>query len=257
MTRKADRTSRSLPVFASIALLVFSSSLHAGQTGAEPEARGSTWKFDVYLDDREIGYHHFHVAEAGETRQIKSVASFDYRLLFVPLFRYEHENREIWQGDCLHSIESFTDSNGEEFRVSGRQSAAGFQVSTIAGEATLPECVMSFAYWNPAFLEQPTLLNTQNGEFLPVSVTGPTAEELDINGTWVTANRFGLSAGTLRIELWYSEDREWLALESEVRGGRKLRYVLNEDTVLMARTERDRPVLTSRHDAAGAPGLGD
>ena len=154
--------SRTMTVLAGIVLLIATSALYAGQTGAETSARGSSWKFDVYLDDKEIGFHHFHVAEAGEIRQLRSVASFDYRLLLVPLFRYEHENREIWHGDCLHSIESFTDSNGEEFRVAGRRSAGAFRVSTHAGDASLPECVMSFAYWNPAFLEQRTLLNTQS-----------------------------------------------------------------------------------------------
>lgn len=248
---------RARPVLASIALLFSTSLLSAGQTGATTGVSGSTWKFDVYLDDKEIGYHHFHVAEAGEIRQMRSVASFDYRLLFVPLFRYEHENREIWHGDCLHSIDAYTDSNGEEFRVSGRQSGGEFQVSTHKGDASLPECVMSFAYWNPDFLDQATLLNTQNGEFVPVTVTGPTMEKLDINGSQVMANRFRLSAADLRIDLWYSESREWLALESEVRGGRTLRYVLNEEPVVKARAERDRPVVTSRDDAVGAPGLGN
>ena len=40
------------------------------------------------------------------------------------------------------------------------------------------------------------------------------------------AYRYRLAAGELRLDLWYSADREWLALESEVRGGRKLRYEL-------------------------------
>ncbi len=257
MVKKSARKFRALSLFASAVLLVSTGSLYAGQTGAETVASGSTWKFDVYLDDREIGFHHFHVAKAGETRQTRSVAYFDYRLLFVPLFRYEHENREIWHGNCLRSIDSYTDSNGEEFRVTGRLSEGAFRVSTHEGDASLPECVMSFAYWNPAFLEQPTLLNTQSGEFVPVTVTGPVPEQIDIQGTQVKANRFGLSAGELRIDLWYSENREWLALESEVRGGRKLRYVLSGESAIKARAERDRTVVTMRDDGMNAPGLGN
>ena len=43
-----------------------------------------------------------------------------------------------------------------------------------------------------------------------------------------------LAAGDLKLDLWYSADRQWLALESEVRGGRKLRYVLDDQAPLQA-----------------------
>jgi hypothetical protein len=85
---------------------------------------------------------------------------------------------------------------------------------------------MSFAYWNPAFLQQARLLNTQDGEFLDVEVSQPVGESLQVRGEQRAAYRYRLAAGELRLDLWYSPDHEWLALESEVRGGRKLRYEL-------------------------------
>ena len=184
------------------------------------------WRFRVYLDEREIGYHHFYLQQAGDVRVLRSEANFEYRLMFVKLFHYEHENRETWNGDCLNSIESRTDSNGEPFRVDGRAEAGYFQVDGSAGEAQLPECVMTFAYWNPAFLDQGRLLNTQNGEFLDVDISPPVAEPLTVRGEQQPSYRYRLEAGELRLDLWYSTNNEWLALESEVRGGRKLRYEL-------------------------------
>ena len=85
---------------------------------------------------------------------------------------------------------------------------------------------MSFAYWNPAFLDQGQLLNTQNGEFLDVEISQPVAEPLTVRGEPQAAYRYRLEAGELQLDLWYSANRKWLALESEVRGGRKLRYEL-------------------------------
>jgi hypothetical protein len=186
----------------------------------------NAWRFRVFLDDREIGYHNFQVERSGETRRLHSEANFEYRLMFVRLFHYAHQNTETWVGDCLQSIESRTDSNGQPYRVDGRLEAGGFQVDSSAGEAALPECVMSFAYWNPAFLEQSRLLNTQDGEFLDVEISPPVAESLRVRGEEQPAWRYRLEAGELRLDLWYSTNSEWLALESEVRGGRKLRYEL-------------------------------
>ena len=39
-----------------------------------------------------------------------------------------------------------------------------------------------------------------------------------------TASLSGWMAGALNLDLWYSTNNEWLALESEVQGGRILRY---------------------------------
>jgi hypothetical protein len=212
------------------ALLLLAPALSAAQAAGSPisvaESAVDAWRFRVYLDDREIGYHHFYLHQSGDERVLHSEANFEYRLMFVRLFRYEHANTETWRGDCLRSIESRTDSNGEPYRVDGRAETGYFRVDGSAGQAKLPECVMSFAYWNPAFLEQGRLLNTQNGEFLDVEISPPVAEPLTVRGQPQPSFRYRLEAGELRLDLWYSTNNEWLALESEVRGGRKLRYEL-------------------------------
>jgi len=209
-------------------LLMAIPSLQAEQSIPDVAAEGSAWKFRVYLDDKEIGYHHFFLAEYGETRQLKSVASFEYKLMFVRLFHYEHENSEIWVGDCLQSINSRTDANGKVFQVDGHREAGEFRIAANEGQESLPECVMSFAYWNPTFLDQSTLINTQSGEFQQVIFSPPEFEELVVRGEVFPSWRYRLTAGNLNLNLWYSANREWLALESEVKGGRMLRYELED-----------------------------
>lgn len=196
---------------------------HAGMTAVEPDA---AWRFRVYLDDREIGYHHFFLDGADGQRQMRSVAVFEYRLMFLTLYEYEHENRETWSGDCLQSIESRTDANGTPYAVEGRREDGAFRVEGSAGETRLSGCVMSFAYWNPAFLEQEYLLNAQNGEYLPVEISPPITDSVEVRGERRRAYRYRLEAGELSLRLWYSTDKEWLALESDVGGGRTLRYEL-------------------------------
>jgi len=212
-------------------LLLLSSILLAEETSqqatdsTEP-ATGHSWRFRVWLDDKEIGYHNFFLARNGELTQLHSEASFEYKLLFVKLYEYEHENRETWDGDCLQSIDSHTDANGQPYTVNGRRKEGEFELGSSSGETSLPECVMSFAYWNPSFLQQKWLLNTQNGEFQEIQVSPPIFEELEVQGELRPSNRYRLAAGALNLDLWYSMDKQWLALESETEGGRKLRYEL-------------------------------
>jgi hypothetical protein len=214
--------SKSLLQFAAwmFVLLFLSAALPADEADSTADAENDaakTWRFRVYLDDREIGYHNFYLQQSGDVSVVSSEANFEYRLLLVKLFHYEHENRETWNGDCLRSIDSRTDSNGKPYRVEGLAETGRFRVDGSSGEANLPECVMSFAYWNPAMLDQARLLNTQDGRFL---------EKLTVRGEAQPSFRYRLEAGELRLDLWYSVNREWLALESEVRGGRRLRYEL-------------------------------
>jgi hypothetical protein len=189
-------------------------------------AQDREWRFRVYLDDKEIGYHDFTLEKFDDQLRLQSEANFEYRLLFVKLFGYEHENTETWSGNCLTGIESRTDANGEPYRVSGSIEGERFVLNGASGEIELPSCSMSFAYWNPAFLQQERLINSQNGEVLDIEVSDPEWVELEVRGVLQPARRYQLGAGEMKIELWYSENNEWLALETEARGGRRLRYQL-------------------------------
>lgn len=189
-------------------------------------AADQEWRFQVYLDDKKIGTHDFILQELDNQRKLLSEASFEYRLLFVKLYGYEHENTETWVGDCLTGIESRTDANGDPFQVSGSLRGDRFMLSGTAGDLELPSCNMSFAYWNPLFLKQDRLINTQNGEVLDIEVSEPELVQIEVRGEMQPAYRYFLDAGKLKIELWYSENNEWLALETEASGGRRLRYQL-------------------------------
>ena len=204
-----------------MALMIASMTLSASVMAADQE-----WRFQVYLDDKKIGTHDFVLQELDNQRKLLSEASFEYRLLFVKLYGYEHENIETWAGDCLTGIESKTDANGKPFQVSGSLQGDRFVLNGTAGEAELPSCSMSFAYWNPVFLQQDRLINVQNGEFLDIEVSEPELVQIEVRGVMQPAYRYMLGAGELKIELWYSENNEWLALETEARGGRRLRYQL-------------------------------
>ena len=61
---------------------------------------------------------------------------------------------------------------------------------------------------------------------------GVTVEELapdilEVRGEPVTAVRYKLTAKKMDLTLWYSEDQDWLALESVARGGHVIRYELS------------------------------
>jgi len=191
------------------------------------EARSRSWDFQVLLGDAPIGYHQFTLDEQGERRELRSESRFAVKVLLFTAYRYEHDATELWRGDCLESLTARTNDNGGRPTVDALSDGERLAVATGKGHETIAGCVMSFAYWNPQILRQARLLNPQTGEYEAIKVTTLGVENIMVRGAPVEAKRFQLTGSGKPIDLWYSLGDEWLALESTVAGGRRLRYLLN------------------------------
>ena len=213
----------SLTAIAMVSLLMHSVT---GATGRVDAATQQEWNFRVLLDGKNIGYHNFHLLEDDDTRQLTAEAEFKVKLLFISAFSYEHVIRETWRNDCLQTIESRTDANGRQFQVRGERIDDGLFITLNDDSRELPGCVKTFAYWNPDILQEPALMNSQTGEVLTVDIKPLAREVLTIHGENTPAQRYRLIARNMQVDLWYSDNDEWLALESTVKAGRKLRYEL-------------------------------
>ncbi|MDH3337719.1 MAG: hypothetical protein OER22_07690 [Gammaproteobacteria bacterium] len=153
------------------------------------------WDLDVYLNDRRVGKHSYGTTEEDGIKSVRSQAR--------------------------------TNAIGERIEASGEKSGTRFTVDNGATPVDLPECVMSFAYWNPEFLEERRLVNPRTGEYVDVSVEQLTEEVVQVRGQYGPAKRFKLTAYEFDLTLWYSADNQWLALDSVVEGGHIIRYELS------------------------------
>jgi hypothetical protein len=213
--------------FISAAILLSIALSTAPAHADDAETTVGRWEFNVYLNNKRIGKHLFEVTNVDGQQQVQSTANFKYTILRIPAYRYEHTNQERWSNDCLLGIDASTNANGNRIQVSGQKTGSTFVLAGEAGDVSLPECVMTFAYWNPAFLEQVKLLNPQTGEYVEVRIEELASEMLEVRGKKVAATRFRLTADKVDMTLWYSGDKEWLALESVAKGGRIIRYELS------------------------------
>lgn len=182
--------------------------------------------FRVLLDGKPVGNQHFIFSNEDGLTRLETIADFKVKFLFATVYRYQHRNVETWEGDCLAEIESSTDANGKPYSVSGQQREGFFEITSDGSQEQLPQCVSTFAYWNPEFLQNERLLNTQNGEYLDIEVSEAKPDYRMVKGSRVPALKYELKAGDLDLKLWYSQDNEWLALESKTKGDRILSYEL-------------------------------
>lgn len=186
------------------------------------------WAFDVYLDKNKIGLHTF---TFNDSKELISTAKFNVKVLFINAYQYDHKAIEQWQGDCLSTLESHTLENKVETNIKAKLSGQEFTVDDGKVKQKLPACTMTFAYWNPKILQQSKLLNPQNGEWLDTKFTNLGTETIDVKNKKVEASHYKLDGSLngknkLKIELWYSENNEWLALKSITPEGYTINYKL-------------------------------
>lgn len=188
-------------------------------------AASSSWKFRVMLDDTHIGYHRVKINREQNIRSVHTQANFDVRILFIPVYSYEHETRERWVDNCLVDISSTTDDNGEDYFINSMQHKQQLTVETRDGTSSFEGCVRTFAYWDVDLLKSDRLLNTQTGEYEEVVITDMGTGVLSLEEQEIEARHFRLVCDNMTIDLWYTQDMHWLALESVTESGAVLRYL--------------------------------
>jgi hypothetical protein len=171
------------------------------------------WTFDAILNDKLIGQHTFIYKDDKTLSQ----ANFEFEYFFMD-FIYQHKSTETWDGNCLKSITSNTDDDGEIYDVDGRLGLDGFVVSLNNKTTKLPLCIMTFSYGNPKILEQKKLMNAQSGEYLGVDIQFLSQEDYILKGKNIKANLWQIKAegenGDLLIHLWYDKNMQWVGLKS-------------------------------------------
>lgn len=193
-----------------------------------PYAQAREWSFDVWLDQQRIGTHTFKL----DQQQLKSRASFNVKVLFINAYRYQHQADESWNGDCLAQLTAHTEENKEVTDVQGQLEDGQWRITKNGKQQRLPACVMTFAYWNPAILQQSRLLNPQNAEYLDVTVSDQGMKTLAVKGQPMEAHQYNLigkfeGKTKLNITLWYDRQNQWVGLESLTPEGYKISYKLN------------------------------
>ena len=192
---------------------------------ASSDSAQQSWNFRVLLDDTPIGYHRVDISSDADTKSVHTRANFAVTFLFIPVYSYDHETHESWNNGCVVGITSTTDDNGDDYFINSALQDNRLSLVTQDGASTLDGCVRTFAYWDIELLKSQYLLNTQTGEYQAASVTDLGTGMLSIDENRIEARHFRLVVEDRTIDLWYTKDMHWLALESVTESGALLRYL--------------------------------
>ena len=131
--------------------------------------------FDVLLNDKPIGRHQINITVEPEGRTVvQGDADYTVKLLGITLFAYEHQHREVWDGNCLNAFASTTVTNGEIEQLTVTRNPEGYALITLKADKQFARdqlpCAWSYAYWRKGFTTQRQLMNGQTGALSNVSI---------------------------------------------------------------------------------------
>lgn len=189
-------------------------------------ATSQTYDFKVFLGKDEIGRQRFDVSSEGERTQVRVDAQFKVTFLYITVYTYRHTNVETWEGACLREIRAETDDNGDSFFVNGILRNGRLQVETQAGDWSGDGCIKTFAYWNAEWITGARLLNSQTGELQPVSIRVVGEETIPVLGVPTRTTHRRIVTDKFAVDLWYTLNGRWVALQSTTKKGDTLRYTL-------------------------------
>jgi hypothetical protein len=165
----------------------------------------------------DIGTHTLTFAESGAALTVDVENKMKVKVLFVTVFRYEAERRELWRGGQMVGYRSQTHDDGTDIAAMAELKGDKLVIEGPNGRATTQFGIFPTNPWNRKIVEQSLLMDTKTAELLKVKTAEAGKDTLEIRGKSVEASKYVIS-GELERELWYGEDGTWLQMRFDSDG---------------------------------------
>lgn len=158
----------------------------------------------------QIGFHHIQFTRNGSALQADIHIEIKIKLGFITLFSYLHRNSEVWSEGKLIAINSRTEVNGKTDFVNLKLDDEGeWQGQSSRFEDPIPAQVLTTSYFDPNFIRQSEVLNSQDGRVIKLDIKKIGVEPYSVSDSTTLAHRYR-ARGDLALDVWYSENGEWL-----------------------------------------------
>lgn len=165
---------------------------------------GRIWLFRVEREGRDIGRHRIELRPSADGFEVRVEIDLAVRFAFLTLYRYTHENGEVWQDGRLSGFASRTDDNGTRYRVACTREARGFAIESSEGSFRAPADAVATTYWHRGFTRSPVWIDSMRGH--PRRVVCRPRPDPGSPACPGTPSAFAVT-GELALDLAYVDDR--------------------------------------------------
>ena len=193
-------------------------------------------EFDIYRNNKHIGYHIFSFNKSGDEISVKSEIEFQIKKLGVVLYKYKAEGIEVYKNGELVKFNSKTDQNGKEKYVNMK--LENDNEYSIDGSSYKGKAATNFllgTWWNHSIVKAPAQISAVSGRIIKQKVEFLGKEELKLNGKTYTTLHFNFSSTDkklnkdkkLNTDIWYDKETlNWVKASFKKKGNWEYRLVL-------------------------------
>ncbi|WP_158746895.1 DUF6134 family protein [Acidisphaera sp. L21] len=182
--------------------------------------------FEAFRNDSRIGTHTLSFSSNGDELSVRIEVRFAVGFGPLTLYRYTLLGTERWSGGRFVALDTDTNDDGTQHKVTVRRVGSGLQVrSSGMPDSLLPAETLPLTHWAVAAMSAP-LFNPQDGVPIPgeVTKTGPEMVKF-LDGSGVEANGYRLN-GKLALQDWYDDAQHWVKLRAKAKDGSDVDYRL-------------------------------
>ena len=175
--------------------------LFSGQACAE------TYRFAITRNGDQIGTHSIDLNRTGAETTVSIATDLTVKVLLVTAYRFQHAASEHWVGGRLIALNSTTDDNGTRHRVSVVMKTSGLEVEADGkAAARLDRNIQPASLWNAEVLRRPVMLDTRDGQVVPLSVVDLGSEDLKIDARTFKTHHYTMKSKYSQ-DVWYDEQQ--------------------------------------------------
>jgi hypothetical protein len=206
--------------------LILTAGFQGGKPGwAAGVPEGRVLAFDIMRNGEAIGTHTYHFKKSTDRTEVWIKTYIDFRLLFIPIYKFEHESREVWRDGRLTSLESNTNENGTPVKLEIHRDKNSLLVVAKDGNLYVDREIIPASLWNHLLLNRNKTLTTVSGNLKTFQVEYVGEESIDLRGQQTTTQHFRL-IGEFERDLWYDNTDVLVGVRFEADDGSTVAYVL-------------------------------
>jgi hypothetical protein len=170
--------------------------------GANALASPETMRFAITRNGEQIGTHEIAINRNGAETSVNVVTDLAVKVLFVTAYHLQWVESERWVNGRLVALNSQSDNNGERHSVSLAAKGSGLEMKVDGTSALIDANIVPGSFWSPELLRRPMMLDTKDGQLMPVTVQDGGEEDLTINDQVVRAHHYTIKSRYSQ-DLWY------------------------------------------------------
>lgn len=216
---------RILVLLATLFALASPATAQAPVQGWQP-TDGQKLVFDVFRDGGAFGTHMVAFKKTGDTLSVDTDVELRVDLGPLNLFHYVLDATERYVGGKLTWVGSRSKNDGQWKTLSAEAVEGGLQVKGSKFKGLLKGIVIPSSHWNIEEMKQPSMLSTETGEMLKITVTDKGIERVKTGKGMIDARRYFVKSD-IEASFWYDADGRWVKCAFTTQGS-KIEYVLRD-----------------------------